>query len=311
MPSRSGQVASAVRKFNRFYTKRIGALDASFLDSPYSLTEVRILYELAAGESPTATSLARTLGLDLGYVSRIVSSFTRKGLVTRKRSSRDARETNLALSAKGRRVFRELDSRQQQQVEKMLAQVSPESQGVLLGSLESVEAILGSPDTSDAGSVVLRDHRPGDMGWIIHRQAVLYHQEYGWNEEYEAIVCEILARFIRKFDPKHERSWIAERNGQIVGSIFCVRRSPTTAQLRLLYVEPSARGLGVGTTLVKECVDFARARGYRRIVLWTQSILHSARRIYEAAGFRLVEEEHHSSFGDDNLVAQTWELSLR
>jgi DNA-binding MarR family transcriptional regulator/GNAT superfamily N-acetyltransferase len=302
---------AAVRRFNRFYTKQIGALDAGFLDSSYSLTEARILYELANGGSSTPTALARTLTLDLGYLSRIITSFTKKGLVTKKRSALDGRETHLALSAKGRTLFRDLDRRQQQQVEKMLETVTPESRGILLGSLESVETILGARQSSHADTITLRHHRPGDMGWIIHRQAVLYHQEYGWNEEYEAIVAEILACFIRKFDPKHERSWIAERNGQIVGSIFCVRRSPTTAQLRLLYVEPSARGLGVGTTLVKECVDFARARGYRRIVLWTQSILHSARRIYEAAGFRLVEEEHHSSFGKDNLVAQTWGLSLR
>jgi DNA-binding MarR family transcriptional regulator/GNAT superfamily N-acetyltransferase len=309
MPHPSKEVISAIRKFNRFYTKQIGVLDAGFLDSPYSLTEVRILYELASGNSTTATALAKNLALDLGYVSRIISTFTKNGLVTKRRSAADGRETHLTLSAKGRTVFRDLDRRQQQQVEKMVTPLSPESRGVLLGSLDTVETILGAPDT--AGSVTLRQHRPGDMGWIIHRQAVLYHQEYGWNEEYEAIVCEILARFIRKFDAKCERAWIAERNGQIVGSIFCVRRSPTTAQLRLLYVEPSARGLGIGAMLVKECVEFARSRGYRRIVLWTQSILHSARRIYEAAGFRLVEEEHHSSFGDDNLVAQTWELSLR
>jgi DNA-binding MarR family transcriptional regulator/GNAT superfamily N-acetyltransferase len=311
MPHSSKEAISAIRKFNRFYTKQIGALDSGFLDSPYSLTEVRILYELANGSSSTPTALARNLALDLGYVSRIISSFTKNGLVVKKRSTLDARETHIALSTKGRALFRNLDRRQQQQVEKMLEPVTPESRGILLGSLESVETILGARQSSDADTITLRHHRPGDMGWIIHRQAVLYHQEYGWNEEYEAIVAEILARFIRKFDPKYERSWIAERNGQTAGSIFCVRRSPTTAQLRLLYVEPSARGLGLGTTLVRECVDFARARGYRRIVLWTQSILHSARRIYEAAGFRLVEEEHHSSFGKDNLVAQTWELSLR
>jgi DNA-binding MarR family transcriptional regulator/GNAT superfamily N-acetyltransferase len=309
MPHQPREAISAIRKFNRFYTKQIGVLDAGFLDSPYSLTEVRILYELASGDRSTATALARSLALDLGYVSRIISAFARKGLVIRKRSATDGRETHLSLSPKGRTLFRDLDSRQQQQVEKMLQTVSPESRGVLLGSLDTVEAILGTPET--AASVTIRRHRPGDMGWIIHRQAVLYHQEYGWNEEYEAIVAEILARFIRKFDAKCERSWIAERNGQIVGSIFCVCRSPTTAQLRLLYVEPSARGLGLGTRLVKECVDFARSHGYRRIVLWTQSNLHSARRIYEAAGFHLVEEEHHSSFGKNDLVAQTWELSLR
>jgi DNA-binding MarR family transcriptional regulator/GNAT superfamily N-acetyltransferase len=310
MPVPSHNVIDSIRRFNRFYTRQIGVLNAGFLDSPYSLTEVRILYELSSGSSSTVTELSRNLGIDLGYVSRIVSAFTRKGLITRKKSSRDGRAMTVTLSTKGRSVFRDLDRRQQQQIELLLKPVSPADQQTLLGALDSVEHLLGGHDSPRANAVTLRDRRPGDIGWIIHRQAVLYHQEYGWSEQYEAVISEILARFIQNFDPKCERSWIAERDKRIVGSIFCVRKSRTVAQLRLLYVEPSARGLGVGTQLVNECILFARAKGYRKLVLWTNSVLHSARRIYEAAGFKLIHEEAHDSFGKQRLHAQTWELSL-
>ncbi|HUQ19843.1 MAG TPA: helix-turn-helix domain-containing GNAT family N-acetyltransferase [Gemmatimonadaceae bacterium] len=310
MAAPSRDTVAAIRRFNRFYTRQIGILNAGFLDSPFSLTEVRLLYELSSKSSSTLTELSRNLGVDPGYVSRIARSFTSKGLIIRKRSTNDGRTTNLSLSAKGRTVFRDLDRRQQQQIEKLLSSVPPADESTLLTSLSSVERVLTHDNEKPPTDITLRDRRPGDIGWIIHRQAVLYHDEYGWNEQYEAIVAEILARFIEKFDPKRERSWIAERNGQVVGSIFCVRKSRTVAQLRLLYVEPSARGLGIGTQLVEECIEFARAKGYRRLVLWTNSVLHSARRIYEAAGFTLVDEETHDSFGKQRLVAQTWELSL-
>ena len=304
------QAVAAVRQFNRFYTRQIGVLNAGFLDSPYSLTEVRILYELSASHHATITALARSTALDLGYVSRIVSAFTRKGLVIKKRSVHDGRTTDLALSQKGRALFRELERRQHLQVEQMLRPVSAADLNVLLSSLQSVQRVLDSPTLPEAKSVTLRNPHPGDMGWIIHRQAILYHQEYGWGTEYEAIVAEITARFIRNFDPKHERCWIAERDGQVIGSIFCVRKTRTIAQLRLLYVEPSARGLGLGTRLVDDCIGFARLAGYRTIVLWTNSMLYFARRIYERAGFTLTGEEAHHSFGK-KLVAQTWQRSLR
>ena len=309
MTHRTTEAVTAVRRFNRFYTRQIGLLNAGFLDSPYSLTEVRILYELNSGQSKTITALSRNLDIDLGYVSRTVKSFASKGLITRKRSAHDARATDLALSAKGRAVFRDLDRKQQYQIEHLLDHVPAADQRTLLNDLESVERVLGGTDSSPR-EITLRQHRPGDIGWIIHRQAVLYHQEYGWNEQYEAIISEILARFIQNFDPKCERSWIAEREGQIIGSIFCVRKSRTVAQLRLLYVEPSARGLGLGTRLVNECIEFAKAKRYRKLVLWTNSVLHSARRIYEAAGFTLVHEEAHDNFGKQRLHAQTWELPL-
>jgi DNA-binding MarR family transcriptional regulator/GNAT superfamily N-acetyltransferase len=306
----SGRAVAAVRRFNRFYTRQIGALDAGFLESPYSLTEVRVLYELANRDRTTATDLGRELGLDGGYLSRILRSFQGAGLLTRRPASDDARRSELALTAKGRRQFEALDVRQHTEVERLLRGLSAKDRRQLLRRMESVERLL-APTARPRATVAyaLRTHRPGDMGWIIHRQAVLYFQEYGWDERYEALIARIMAEFIEKFDPKHEKCWIAERDGEIIGSVFCVRKTRTVAKLRLLYVEPSARGLGVGTRLVNECIAFARARRYRTLTLWTNSVLQDARRIYERSGFRLVDEAPHNSFGK-SLIGQTWDLDL-
>jgi DNA-binding MarR family transcriptional regulator/GNAT superfamily N-acetyltransferase len=299
---------AAVRRFNRFYTQKIGALGDAHLASPFSLTEVRVLYELAHHDSLTATDLGRTLGLDAGYLSRIVRRFTQLGLVRRVRSASDGRQAHLLLTSKGQRAIAPLEARTCQLVGSLLHAMPLKRQEKLLDAMHSVERLLAAP-VPEKPQVTLRPHRPGDMGWVIHRHAVLYAQEYGWDERFEALVAEIAAKFINEFDPARERCWIAEANGEVVGSIFLVRQSDDVAKLRLLLVEPNARGLGVGTTLVQQCTKFAREVGYKRITLWTQSVLHAARRIYEREGYKLVREEPHESFGHD-LVAQTWDLDL-
>jgi DNA-binding MarR family transcriptional regulator/GNAT superfamily N-acetyltransferase len=303
------QNVAAIRRFNRFYTRQIGVLNGGFLQSHFSLTEVRVLYELAHQERVTATALRQELGLDAGYLSRILRAFHRDGLIQRKTSPADARRTELSLTAKGRKEFGKLDVRQHADVERMLRALSSRERRQLLERLQSVERILGANSARSAQPYTLRAHRPGDMGWITHRQAILYHQEYGWDERYEALIARIMADFIERFDPKYERCWIAEREGEIVGSVFCVKKSKSVAKLRLLYVEPSTRGLGIGSRLVAECIAFARAKGYRKLTLWTNHVLLAARRIYERQGFQLVKEEKHHSFGHD-LVGQIWDLKL-
>jgi DNA-binding MarR family transcriptional regulator/N-acetylglutamate synthase-like GNAT family acetyltransferase len=297
-----------VRRFNRFYTRRIGALRAGLLDSPFSLAEARVLYELAHRERPTAAALARDLGLDAGYLSRMLRGLERRRLITREQSTSDGRQSLLGLTAEGRRTFGTLNTRSTTEVRAMLGKLSDAGQRRLVEAMRDVERLLdGAPETK--APYLLRPHRTGDMGWVVHRHGALYAQEYGWDERFEALVATILARFIENFDPKRERCWIAERDGEIVGSVFLVSKSRTVAQLRLLYVEPAARGLGIGKRLVDECERFARDHGYRKIVLWTNSVLHAARHIYEAAGYRLVAEDPHHSFGHA-LVGQTWELKL-
>ena len=296
-----------VRRFNRFYTRQIGVLNGGFLQSSFSLTEVRVLYEIAHRERTAASELIRELGIDAGYLSRILRAFHRKGLVAKRTSSDDRRQIDLTLTVKGRREFGKLEMRQRVEVARMLQPLGPKHRLRLLHAMGSIERLLLQPIRRP--TVTLRDHRPGDMGWITHRQAILYNQEYGWNTEYEALIAEIMARFLRNFDPRYERCWVAECNCEIVGSVFCVRKSKTVAQLRLLYVEPSTRGAGIGSRLVNECIGFARARGYRKLTLWTNSVLHAARKIYERAGFQLVAEEKHHSFGKD-LVGQNWDLKL-
>lgn len=296
-----------VRRFNRFYTRQIGVLNGGFLQSSFSLTEVRVLYEIAHRERTAASELIRDLGIDAGYLSRILRAFHRKGLVAKRTSSDDRRQIDLTLTVKGRREFGKLEMRQRVEVARMLQPLGPKHRLRLLHAMGSIERLLLQPILRP--TVTLRDHRPGDMGWITHRQAILYNQEYGWNTEYEALIAEIMARFLRNFDPRYERCWVAECNCEIVGSVFCVRKSKTVAQLRLLYVEPSTRGAGIGSRLVNECIAFARARGYRKLTLWTNSVLHAARKIYERAGFQLVAEEKHHSFGKD-LVGQNWDLKL-
>ena len=296
-----------VRRFNRFYTRQIGVLNGGFLQSSFSLTEVRVLYEIAHRERSAASELIRDLGIDAGYLSRILRAFHRKGLVAKRTSSDDRRQIDLTLTLKGRREFGKLEIRQRVEVARMLQPLGPKHRLRLLHAMGSIERLLLQPILRP--TVTLRDHRPGDMSWITHRQAILYNQEYGWNTEYEALIADIMARFLRNFDPRYERCWVAECNCEIVGSVFCVRKSKTVAQLRLLYVGPSTRGAGIGSRLVNECIGFARARGYRKLTLWTNSVLHAARKIYERAGFQLVAEEKHHSFGKD-LVGQNWDLKL-
>jgi len=297
-----------VRRFNRFYTRRIGVLRAGLLDSPFSLAEARVLYELAHRDHPTAAGLAKDLGLDAGYLSRLLRGLERRRLIRRERSASDGRQSLLSLTGEGRRTFATLNTRSSAEVQAMLGKLSDAGQRRLVEAMRDVERLLDAAPEHKT-PYLLRPHRPGDMGWVVHRHGALYAQEYGWDERFEALVATIVARFIENFDPKRERCWIAERDGEIVGSVFLISKSPAVAQLRMLYVEPSARGLGIGKRLVDECERFARDKGYRKIVLWTNSILHAARHIYEAAGYRLVAEEPHRSFGHA-LVGQTWELKL-
>jgi DNA-binding MarR family transcriptional regulator/GNAT superfamily N-acetyltransferase len=310
---RAGQsdFVDRVRGFNRFYTRRIGALDEGHLDSDFSLAEVRVLYELAHCASPTATELAAKLGLDAGYLSRMLGRFERGRLVERAASRRDARQSHLRLTSRGRRVFRGLDRKARRAIEQLARPLSEADRSRLLGAMEAVEAVLADGATRVDGRVALRPPRPGDLGWVVQRHGVLYAQEYGWNAAFEGLVAGIVADFAAHLEPAREKCWIAELDGRSVGSIFLVRHPERdgVAKLRLLLVEPSARGHGVGRSLVEECLRFARQSRYRRVTLWTQSILASARRIYEGAGFRLVDEKPHRSFGAD-LVGQTWELEL-
>lgn len=303
----AGRVAE-VRSFNRFYTAQIGVLREGLLGSPYSLTEVRVLYELAHREKPTAAELGKELGLDAGYLSRILRGFVRRGLVTKSPSARDGRQSLLALTARGRKEFAPLDARSHDEVAAMLGRLPPADQERLVTAMRTIQALLGGRPAPRV-PYLLRPHQPGDMGWVIHRHGALYAEEYGWDETFEALVAEIAAKFVRSFDPKRERCWIAEREGEIVGSVFLVQKSRTVGQLRLMYVEPKARGLGIGGRLVEECLRFARRAGYRKVVLWTNSVLLAARHLYEKAGFRLIHAEPHRSFGCD-LVGETWELTL-
>ncbi|MGH7655573.1 MAG: bifunctional helix-turn-helix transcriptional regulator/GNAT family N-acetyltransferase [Gemmatimonadaceae bacterium] len=303
---------AAVRRFSRFYTRKIGVLDQRFLKSSFSLSEGRVLYELAHRRGLTARDLGEWLGMDAGYLSRMLKGFAKRGLVRRTRSTADGRERYLELTPAGRRAFTPLDRRSHADVGAMLGLLRGDQQQRLVEAMGAIESLFGTdeaPALPAHTGYTLRDPRPGDIGWIIHRQEVLYHAEYGWNEEYGALIAGILSRFVTDFDPKTEKCWIAEHDGQIAGSVFVVKKSKTKAQLRLLYVEPSARGLGIGRRLVDECVRFARAKKYRTMTLWTNDVLVSARRIYEAAGFRLVKEEKHHSFGRD-LTGQNWELKL-
>jgi len=305
------QHARAVRRFNRFYTQKIGVLQEGLLSSPFSLAQVRVLYELAHREHPTATELARDLAIDAGYLSRMLSDFEKRGLVEKRISQVDGRQSLLQLTKAGFEAFAPLDARAQEEVRNWLAPLTLTRQDTLVDAMRNIEAIFGgeSLSASEASAYLLRPHQPGDMGWVVHRHGVLYAQEYGWDEHFEALVAGIVAEFIQRYDQKRERCWIAEKDGEIVGSVFLVQQSKTIAKLRLLLVEPSARGLGIGGRLVSECVRFARQAGYKRITLWTQSMLHAARRIYKKAGFRLVRKQSHRSFGHD-LIGETWELQL-
>jgi DNA-binding MarR family transcriptional regulator/GNAT superfamily N-acetyltransferase len=306
------QRIAAVRAFNRFYTQRIGVLREHLLESPFSLTAVRVLYELAhwpaGSDPPTAAVLAVRLALDEGYLSRILCGFEQRGLLRKQRSPADGRRKSLALSSRGGREFARLDAQSQREIGALLAQLSGPEQTLLVGAMQTVTRLLAAAPAR-LQSYVLRPPRPGDMGWVIQRHGVLYAQEYGYDQRFEALVAQIVARFVQRFDPTRERCWIAEWREEIVGSVFLVRKTKAVAKLRLLLVEPGARGLGIGRRLVDECIRFARAAGYRKLTLWTQGELDAARHLYTLAGFQRVSEQAHDSFGKQ-LVAETWELAL-
>ncbi|HYL54784.1 MAG TPA: helix-turn-helix domain-containing GNAT family N-acetyltransferase [Gemmatimonadales bacterium] len=302
------QRVDAVRRFNRFYTRKIGVLREGAYRSPYSLAQVRVLYELAHRDRPTATELGRDLSLDAGYLSRILRGFEKRGLVVKTRSASDGRRSHLALTVQGKKAFAPLDARSHDEIAAILARLPGGEQGRVVGAMRTIQQLLRDRDARPTPYIV-RGPQPGDLGWVVHRHGALYAREYGYDEEFEALVAEIVARFVQRHDARRERCWIAERDGDVIGCVFLVKKSRTVAQLRLLLVEPAARGGGLGTRLVDECVRFARQAGYRKLVLWTQSELEAARRLYVAAGFRRTRTERHHSFGK-SLVAEIWELVL-
>jgi DNA-binding MarR family transcriptional regulator/GNAT superfamily N-acetyltransferase len=306
----------AVRAFNRFHTRAVGALDEDLLDSGFSLTQVRVLYELAQRAESVASQLGDTLGIDSGYLSRILKGFRRNGLIAVRPAGDDRRRHALALTAHGRKALAPLQAAARDQARRWLAPLSPHDRQSVVQAMATLHRLLSHlepeaalPARPAAATVVLRGHRPGDMGWVVQRHAVLYAREYGWDQRFEAMIAGIVARFIERFDATGERCWIAERDGEPLGSVFVVRHSRKVAQLRLLLVEPSARGLGLGRTLVREAIRFAREAGYRRMVLWTNDVLDAARHIYQQEGFVLTRSEPHRSFGHA-LVGQYWSLDL-
>jgi DNA-binding MarR family transcriptional regulator/GNAT superfamily N-acetyltransferase len=299
---------SAVRAFNRFYTRKLGVLDQQLLKSPFSLSEARVLYELAHRKELAAKEIGIELGLDPGYLSRIVQKFDEDGLITRKPLATDRRQYLLALTAKGRQASAKLERISQDDIGAMLAGLDGTQRASLVQAMGAIEHALEPPAQKPVG-FLLRSHRPGDIGWVISSQAKAYAKEYGWDISYEALVAEICAQFIKSYDASREHCWIAEADGEPLGSIFLVKGSDDVAKLRLLLVEKKARGLGVGRALVEQCIRSAREMGYKKMTLWTQSILVAARGIYQAAGFRRVKEEPHHSFGVD-LIGETWELKL-
>ena len=301
------QVA-AVRRFNRFYTRRIGVLSEGMVGSPYTLAEARLLYEIGRMPQATATALGRELSFDLGYLSRLLQNLRRRGLVQAKRAQHDARHSLLTLTEKGRRAFSLLDSRSREEMLAMLAPLRREERGRLVAAMRTVESLLGGE--SKPGEIVLRAHRAGDMGWVVERHAAIYFEEWGWGAGFEALVAGITKEFLEKFDPAREHCWIAERDGERLGCVFVVNDGKWTARLRLLIVEPHARGTGLGRRLVEQCIAFARGKRYRKLALWTHANLAAARAIYRATGFRRVGTEAHSTFGP-RVVGEFWELRLQ
>ena len=304
----SDRAVETMRQFNRLYTKKIGLLHDRYLRSQFSLAEARVLYELAHRKGATASEIGRELELDPGYLSRILRSFESRGLIAKTRSERDGRRSLIDLTQQGGEAFATLDERSRAAAGRLLTGVREEDRSRLVAAIEQVETLLGERSKSRT-PYLLRSHRPGDMGWVVHRHAVLYAREYRFDERFEALVADVVAQFLRNYNPRREQCWIAEKDSEIVGSIFLVRESDTIAKLRLLLVEPGARGLGIGHRLVEECVGFARQAGYRSITLWTQNILTAARRIYEQAGFRRIMEETHSDFGPE-VIGEIWKLTL-
>ena len=303
-------LVEGVRRFNRFYTRRIGVLEEGIAHTAFSLQEGRLLYELGQVEGIGAGELAARLSLDAGYLSRLLAKLESQGLVTRQPGAEDRRRSRIALTAGGRKAFRRLDEGSRKDIQALLAPLSAEERSGLLTAMGGIERVLGDEATTrEQAPYVLRPPATGDFGWVVHRHGILYNQEYGWDETFEGLVAEIVAEIVRGYDPKRERAWIAERHGEFAGCVFLIqnRKEKTTAQLRLLLVEPRARGLGIGRRLVRECTTFARQCGYRKIMLFTNSALGSARKIYQAEGYRLVSEEKHRDWG----TGQYWELALR
>jgi DNA-binding MarR family transcriptional regulator/N-acetylglutamate synthase-like GNAT family acetyltransferase len=298
----------AVRRFNRFYTRRIGVLKAGMVGSPYPLPEARVLYELGQAPQATATVLGRTLGMDLGYLSRLVQGLKRRGLLQARRAPHDARHSFLSLTEKGRKAYTLLNTRSRDEMGEMLEPLDGAARERLVRAMRTIEATLGGE--APAGEITLRAHRPGDMGWVVERHAAVYFAEWGWGAQFEALVAGIVKDFLDKLDPARERCWIAERDGERVGCVFVVDDGKSSARLRLLLVEPAARGTGLGTRLVEECIRFARAKGYRRLVLWTHANLEAARAIYRKTGFTLEKRWKHRDFGHA-VTGEDWALGLR
>jgi DNA-binding MarR family transcriptional regulator/GNAT superfamily N-acetyltransferase len=303
----SAERVATVRAFNRFYTNRIGVLRDGLLRMPHSLTEARVLYELGQRDVTEVADLRRELDIDAGFLSRLLARLQRSGLVARERSDADGRRQRIRLTDDGLAAFAELDRRSAEEIGELLEALGEEDQQRLVAAMDVVRGVL--EDVPQADGFVLRPAHVGDFGWIVHRHGVLYAQEYAWDETFEALVARIVADYVERRDPRREAAWIAEVDGTPVGCVLCVRREGDVAQLRLLLVEPGARGRGIGGRLIEECLRFAERAGYRRITLWTNDVLHEARRLYERAGFELVESAPHHSFGHD-LVEQTWAREL-
>ncbi|HET6833345.1 MAG TPA: helix-turn-helix domain-containing GNAT family N-acetyltransferase [Acidimicrobiales bacterium] len=308
-PAPGADEVPAVRAFNRFWTQQIGLLQAGLVDTPYSLTEARVLFELAQHEATDLADLRAALQLDAGYLTRIVGRLKDAGLVTAERSPDDGRRQVIRLTERGRAEFGTLDLRSSEATAAMLEGVPVAQRRRLVAAMTTIEDTLAPRPGEPPRAYLLREPGPGDLGWMVQRNGAVYAAQYGWDQSYEALVARIVADFGLDHDPARERAWMAEMDGEPVGCMLCVRRDDDTAQLRILLVDPAVRGLGIGARLVAECIRFARTAGYRSLVLWTNDVLVSARRIYEAAGFELVDEESHHSFGHD-LVGQTWRLDL-
>jgi DNA-binding MarR family transcriptional regulator/GNAT superfamily N-acetyltransferase len=303
---------AAVRRFNRFYTRQLGVLRKTYLDSSYSLGEARLLYEIAQRRSPTATEIVRALDLDAGYLSRVLQNFEKRGLIQRQVSARDTRQSHVALSASGRKAFAPLERRSQREAGATLEKLKPANQARLVTAMHTIETLLGSQsDTKLAktAQIKLREPVPGDFGWIVTRHAELYAQEYGWVAPFEGVCAQIVADFVNNHDRKRERCWIAELGSERIGTVMLAKDSANVARIRLLLLEPEARGIGLGARLVDECVRFARRAGYKKITLWTHSVLTAARHIYQKAGFKLMRTERHRSWGKP-VVSEHWDLAL-
>jgi DNA-binding MarR family transcriptional regulator/N-acetylglutamate synthase-like GNAT family acetyltransferase len=298
----------AVRRFSRFYTRQVGVLNEGYNGSEFSLTEARIIYELAHREAATASDLAKYLSLDPGYLSRVLKNFQERGLVQRQSSDVDARQYLLSLTDRGQQSFAVLNARSRNDMAQMLSALTTRQQRRLIHAMSEIETLL-SAEPERSAPYILRPHQPGDIGWAVQKHGEFYAREYGFDESFEALAAEIGAKFLKEFGPKKERAWIAEKDGENVGCVFLIKQSDEIAKLRMLLVDPKARGLGIGKRLVEECIRFARDRGYKKITLWTNDILVSACHIYRETGFKLVAEERHHSFGHE-LVGQTWELAL-